>query len=153
MTVGDKICGEGLVFLFTFFELCFSRQRINVLLFRLKLSPSPSTQVTVSRMSGSSSSRTSKRKRAVVETQDLSEMGTGEEQLLVSEEATASGAVTISPTDMDGTSVTLKNESEQVSLLVFSFVGSAFRVNQILLALLSTGSLWIRELEVSSTTR
>lgn len=80
---------------------------------RLKLSPSPSAQVTVSRMSGSSSSRTSKRKRAVVETQDVSEMGTGEEQVLVSEEATASGAVTISPTDMDGNSVTLKNESEQ----------------------------------------
>ncbi|KAM7388798.1 hypothetical protein PAMP_024945 [Pampus punctatissimus] len=74
---------------------------------RLKLSPSPSARVTVSRIAGSSSSRTSKRKRTDAETKD------GEEQLLVSEEATASGAVTISPTDMDGNAVTLTNESEQ----------------------------------------
>ncbi|KAM4739876.1 lamin-B2 [Anableps anableps] len=80
---------------------------------RLKLSPTPSAQVTVSRISGSSSSRSSKRKRAEVEAQDLSEMGRGDEQLLVSEESTASGAVTISPTDIDGNAVTLNNESEQ----------------------------------------
>ncbi|XP_047231134.1 lamin-B2 [Girardinichthys multiradiatus] len=80
---------------------------------RLKLSPSPSPQVMVSRVSGSSSTRSSKRKRAEVESQDLSKMGKGEEQLLVSEEATANGAVTISPTDMDGNAVTLNNESEQ----------------------------------------
>ncbi|XP_063747119.1 LOW QUALITY PROTEIN: lamin-B2 [Eleginops maclovinus] len=75
---------------------------------RLKLSPSPSSRVTVSRVSGSSSSRT-KRKRVEVEAVDVSEAG----QLLVSEEATASGAVTISPTDMDGNAVTLTNDSEQ----------------------------------------
>uniref|UniRef100_A0A3Q2PIL5 Lamin B2 n=1 Tax=Fundulus heteroclitus TaxID=8078 RepID=A0A3Q2PIL5_FUNHE len=80
---------------------------------RLKLSPSSSPQVTVSRISGSSSSRSSKRKRLQEEDRDLSEMGKGEEQLLVSEEATASGAVTISPTDMDGNAVTLNNESDQ----------------------------------------
>ncbi|XP_041862268.1 lamin-B2 [Melanotaenia boesemani] len=79
---------------------------------RLKLSPSPSSRVTVSRVTGSSSSRT-KRKRVEVEAQDLLEMGRGEEQLLVSEEATASGAVNISPTDMDGNAVTLTNETEQ----------------------------------------
>lgn len=44
----------------------------------------------------------------------MSEMARGEEQLLVSEEATANGAVTISPTDMDGNAVTLTNETEQV---------------------------------------
>ncbi|KAM4548470.1 lamin-B2 [Odontesthes bonariensis] len=80
---------------------------------RLKLSPSSSSRVTVSRITGSSSSRSSKRKRVEVEAQDVSEMGRGEEQLLVSEEATASGAVNISPTDMDGNAVTLTNETEQ----------------------------------------
>uniref|UniRef100_A0A665SWY4 Lamin B2 n=1 Tax=Echeneis naucrates TaxID=173247 RepID=A0A665SWY4_ECHNA len=78
---------------------------------RLKLSHSPSARVTVSRITGSSSSRTAKRKR--VEATDLPEAGRGEGQLLVSEEATASGAVTISPTDMDGNAVTLTNDSEQ----------------------------------------
>ncbi|TDH08217.1 hypothetical protein EPR50_G00095430 [Perca flavescens] len=80
---------------------------------RLKLSPSPSARVTVARTTGSSSSRSSKRKRAEVEAKDLSEVTRGEGQLLVSEEATASGAVTISPTDMDGNAVTLANDSEQ----------------------------------------
>ncbi|KAM6921085.1 lamin-B2 [Xenentodon cancila] len=80
---------------------------------RLKLSPSPSSKVTVSRVTGSSSSRSSKRKRLEVEAQDVMEMGRGGEQLLVSEEATASGAVNISPTDMDGNAVTLTNDTEQ----------------------------------------
>ncbi|XP_020502575.1 lamin-B2 [Labrus bergylta] len=75
---------------------------------RLKLSPSPSARVTVSRVTGSS-----KRKRVEVEAQDVSEGGRGEGQLLVSEEATASGAVTISPTDMDGNAVTLTNDTDQ----------------------------------------
>uniref|UniRef100_A0A667WK34 Lamin B2 n=1 Tax=Myripristis murdjan TaxID=586833 RepID=A0A667WK34_9TELE len=80
---------------------------------RLKLSPSPSSRVTVSRVTGSSSSRSSKRKRVEVEGEEVSEVA-GEGQLLVSEEATASGAVTISPTDMDGNAVTLANDTEQV---------------------------------------
>lgn len=80
---------------------------------RLKLSPSPSPRVSVSRITGSSSSRSSKRRRVEVEAKDVPE-GRGEEQLLVSEEATASGAVTISPTDMDGNAVTLTNDTEQV---------------------------------------
>ncbi|XP_029905052.1 lamin-B2 [Myripristis murdjan] len=79
---------------------------------RLKLSPSPSSRVTVSRVTGSSSSRSSKRKRVEVEGEEVSEVA-GEGQLLVSEEATASGAVTISPTDMDGNAVTLANDTEQ----------------------------------------
>uniref|UniRef100_A0A671Y203 Lamin B2 n=1 Tax=Sparus aurata TaxID=8175 RepID=A0A671Y203_SPAAU len=78
---------------------------------RLKLSPSQSPRVAVSRITGSSSSRSSKRKR--VEAKDVPEVEIGEGQLLVSEEATASGAVTISPTDMDGNAVTLTNETEQ----------------------------------------
>lgn len=48
-----------------------------------------------------------------VEAKDVSE-GRSEEQLLLSEEATASGAVSISPTDMDGNAVTLTNDTEQV---------------------------------------
>uniref|UniRef100_A0A669BQT3 Lamin B2 n=1 Tax=Oreochromis niloticus TaxID=8128 RepID=A0A669BQT3_ORENI len=80
---------------------------------RLKLSPSPSSRVTVSRLTGSSSSRSSKRKRAEAEAREMPEIGRGEEQLLVSEEATATGAVTISPTDMDGNAVTLTNDTEQ----------------------------------------
>ncbi|XP_051803260.1 lamin-B2 isoform X2 [Acanthochromis polyacanthus] len=79
---------------------------------RLKLSPTPSSRVTVSRLTGSSSSRSSKRMRVEVEAKDLTEMER-EGQLLVSEEATASGAVAISPTDMDGNAVTLTNDTEQ----------------------------------------
>ncbi|XP_041791046.1 lamin-B2 [Chelmon rostratus] len=78
---------------------------------RLKLSPSPSPRVTVSRITGSSSSRSSKRKR--VEGKDVPEVGRVEGQLRVLEEAAGSGAVTISPTDMDGNAVTLTNDSEQ----------------------------------------
>lgn len=78
---------------------------------RLKLSPSPSSRVTVSRLTGSSSSRTSKRKR--MEAEAVPEGAIGQEQLLVSEEASSSGAVTISPTDMDGNAVTLANDTDQ----------------------------------------
>ncbi|XP_034036207.1 lamin-B2 [Thalassophryne amazonica] len=78
---------------------------------RLKLSPGTSPRVTVSRITGSSASRSSKRKRLDAETREMQEMGRGD--LLVSEDATASGAVTISPTDMDGNAVSLTNNSEQ----------------------------------------
>lgn len=72
---------------------------------RLKLSPSPSSRVTVSRTTGSSC-RSSKRKR-VETTKDM-----------LAEDATASGAITISPTDMDGNAVTLANDTEQVHTAV-----------------------------------
>ncbi|RVE74124.1 hypothetical protein OJAV_G00038010 [Oryzias javanicus] len=78
---------------------------------RLKLSPSPSARVTVSRVTGSSSSRSTKRKWSEVETQE--EAGQAEEQLLVSEEATSTGSVSICPTDMDGNSVKLTNDTDQ----------------------------------------
>lgn len=48
-----------------------------------------------------------------MEAKDVPELG-GEGKLLVSEEATASGAVTIAPTDMSGNAVTLSNHTEQV---------------------------------------
>lgn len=69
--------------------------------------------MTVSRVTGSSSSRSTKRKWSEVEAQE--EAGQAEEQLLVSEEATSTGSVSICPTDMDGTSVKLTNETDQVS--------------------------------------
>lgn len=75
--------------------------------------------MSVSRVSASSSSRSSKRKRA--EAKDVPEVG-GEGKLLVSEEATASGAVSIAPTDMTGNAVTLANESEQVCVLANVYV-------------------------------
>uniref|UniRef100_A0A8C3ALT3 Lamin B2 n=1 Tax=Cyclopterus lumpus TaxID=8103 RepID=A0A8C3ALT3_CYCLU len=71
---------------------------------RLKLSPSPSSRVTVSRVTGSSSSRSSKRKRGEAVAKD-------EGRLLVSEDSTATGAVSISVTDMDGNAVTLNNDT------------------------------------------
>ncbi|XP_028299958.1 lamin-B2 [Gouania willdenowi] len=80
---------------------------------RLKLSPSPSSRVSVSRVTGSSSSHSSKRKRVEVEAKDVAEIDLDEGQLLVSEEATSSGAVSISPTDMDGNAVTLNNDTDQ----------------------------------------
>lgn len=80
---------------------------------RLKLSPSPSSRVTVSRVTGSSLSRSSKRKRQGVEGEDVAEVRRAEGQLLLSEEATVSGAVSITPTDMDGNAVTLTNETDQ----------------------------------------
>lgn len=58
-----------------------------------------------------------------MEAKDVPDVG-GEGKLLVSEEATASGAVSIAPTDMTGNAVTLANESEQVCvrLLMSVFV-------------------------------
>lgn len=75
---------------------------------RLKLSPSPTSRVTVSRMSGSASSR-SKRKR-LEETEEGSELRS---ELLLSEESSSSGAISINPTDMDGNAVTLSNDGDQ----------------------------------------
>ncbi|XP_067085766.1 lamin-B2 [Osmerus mordax] len=70
---------------------------------RLKLSPSPSGRVTVSRATGSSSSR-SKRKRVELEVELP--------QLSVSQEAEASGGVTIEEMDLEGKAVTLRNNGD-----------------------------------------
>lgn len=50
----------------------------------------------------------------------------GEEKLLVSEEATASGAVTIAPTDMSGNAIKLLNDTEKVCCASKSLCGQAF---------------------------
>ncbi|KAJ8374686.1 hypothetical protein SKAU_G00052660 [Synaphobranchus kaupii] len=77
---------------------------------RLKLSPSPSSRVTVSRATGSSSSSRSrsKRKRMAVEEETISLP-----KVHISQEAEATGNITIEEIDLEGKSVTLKNDSEK----------------------------------------
>uniref|UniRef100_A0A4W4GLM3 Lamin B2 n=1 Tax=Electrophorus electricus TaxID=8005 RepID=A0A4W4GLM3_ELEEL len=78
---------------------------------RLKLSPSPSSRVTVSRSSASSSSvraTRSKRKRVEVE-----EEPSGAPKLHISQQAEATGAIIIEEIDLEGKSVTLKNNSDK----------------------------------------
>lgn len=79
---------------------------------RLKLSPSPSSRVTVSRTtaSSSSSSRTSRAKRKRVE---LEEMSVAAPKVQISQKAEATGSVSIEEIDLEGKSVTLKNNSEK----------------------------------------
>ncbi|KAJ8277399.1 hypothetical protein GJAV_G00074730 [Gymnothorax javanicus] len=78
---------------------------------RLKLSPSPSSRVTVSRATASSSSSRSsrsKRKRLEVEEEAVSLP-----KVQISQEAEASGNITIEEIDLEGRSVTLKNDSKK----------------------------------------
>uniref|UniRef100_A0A8C9U1G0 Lamin B2 n=1 Tax=Scleropages formosus TaxID=113540 RepID=A0A8C9U1G0_SCLFO len=77
---------------------------------RLKLSPSQSSRVTVSRAATTSSSvRTSRAKRKRME-----ESGTSSQpKVHVSQEAEATGSITIEEIDLEGKSVTLKNSSEK----------------------------------------
>lgn len=85
---------------------------------RLKLSPSPVSRVTVTRTmassSSSSSSRSSraKRKRVEVEAEDASARSAAS-SLRVSQQAEASGSISIEELNMDGKSVTLKNSSSK----------------------------------------
>lgn len=78
---------------------------------RLKLSPSPSSRVTVSRATASSSSlrsSRSKRKRVEAEAATISLP-----KIQISQEAEATGSITIEEIDLEGKSVTLKNDSEK----------------------------------------
>lgn len=80
---------------------------------RLKLSPSPSSRVTVSRTvasSSSSSSRTSRAKRKRVE---LEEASTGASKFHISQKAEAKGSISIEEINLDGKSVTLRNSSDK----------------------------------------
>uniref|UniRef100_A0A674AZT8 Lamin B2 n=1 Tax=Salmo trutta TaxID=8032 RepID=A0A674AZT8_SALTR len=77
---------------------------------RLKLSPSPSGRVTVSRAMGTSSSRSSWAKRKRVELQEESVVVP---QVHINQEAEALGSVTIEETDLEGKCVTLKNDSDK----------------------------------------
>lgn len=76
---------------------------------RLKLSPSPISNVTVSRASSSRSVRTTrgKRKRVDVEESEASS------SVRISHSASATGNITIEELDIDGKFIRLKNTSEQ----------------------------------------
>ncbi|XP_072516727.1 lamin-B2 [Salminus brasiliensis] len=76
---------------------------------RLKLSPSPSSRVTVSRSTASSSSsRTTRAKRKRVEEEPVIAPS-----VHISQQAEATGGITIEEIDLEGKSVTLKNNSEK----------------------------------------
>ncbi|XP_071010964.1 lamin-B2 [Oncorhynchus clarkii lewisi] len=77
---------------------------------RLKLSPSPSSRVTVSRAMGTGSSRSSWAKRKRVELQEESVVVP---QVHINQEAEAIGSITIEETDLEGKCVTLKNDSDK----------------------------------------
>uniref|UniRef100_A0A8C7JIG0 Lamin B2 n=1 Tax=Oncorhynchus kisutch TaxID=8019 RepID=A0A8C7JIG0_ONCKI len=77
---------------------------------RLKLSPSPSGRVTVSRAMGTGSSRSSWAKRKRVELQEESVVVP---QVHINQEAEAIGSITIEETDLEGKCVTLKNDSDK----------------------------------------
>ncbi|OPJ67995.1 lamin-B2 [Patagioenas fasciata monilis] len=97
---------------------------------RLKLSPSPSSRVTVSRATSSSSSsstsliRSSRGKRKRLETEELSGSGTSgigtgsisgssSSSFQMSQQASATGSISIEETDLEGKYVQLKNNSEK----------------------------------------
>ncbi|XP_006639884.1 lamin-B2 [Lepisosteus oculatus] len=83
---------------------------------RLKLSPSPSSRVTVSRVTSSSLAsasvtRSSRAKRKRVE---MEESGTvGQPRFQISQQAETTGSITIEEIDLEGKSVTLKNNAEK----------------------------------------
>uniref|UniRef100_A0AAY4CS99 Lamin B2 n=1 Tax=Denticeps clupeoides TaxID=299321 RepID=A0AAY4CS99_9TELE len=73
---------------------------------RLKLSPSPSSKVTASRTTASSSSRTTRSKRKRVDLEEVPKVH-------INQEAAATGSVSIEEIDLEGKSVTLKNNSDK----------------------------------------
>lgn len=79
---------------------------------RLKLSPSPPAKMVVSRATGSSSSsRSSRSKRKRVELEES--VVVSAPKIHVTQEAEATGSITIEEIDLEGKSVTLKNNSDQ----------------------------------------
>ncbi|KAI1891801.1 hypothetical protein AGOR_G00147490 [Albula goreensis] len=79
---------------------------------RLKLSPASASRVTVSRSTASSSSSRSsrmKRKRVEVEAEETITVP----KIHISQDAEATGGITIEEIDLEGKSVTLKNNSEK----------------------------------------
>lgn len=80
---------------------------------RLKLSPSPSSRVTVSRTVASSSSSSSRSSRAKRKRVELEEGSTGASKFHISQKAEAKGSVSIEEINLDGKSVTLRNSSDK----------------------------------------
>uniref|UniRef100_A0A672SMU4 Lamin-B2-like n=1 Tax=Sinocyclocheilus grahami TaxID=75366 RepID=A0A672SMU4_SINGR len=80
---------------------------------RLKLSPSPSSRVTVSRTTASSTSTSSRSSRAKRKRVELEEASTAAPKVQISQEAEATGSVSIEEIDLEGKSVTLRNNSDK----------------------------------------
>uniref|UniRef100_A0A673FRX5 Lamin-B2-like n=1 Tax=Sinocyclocheilus rhinocerous TaxID=307959 RepID=A0A673FRX5_9TELE len=80
---------------------------------RLKLSPSPSSRVTVSRTTASSTSTSSRSTRAKRKRVELEEASTAAPKVQISQEAEATGSVSIEEIDLEGKSVTLRNNSDK----------------------------------------
>lgn len=92
-------------------KLYLFQSSVCVFLHRLKLSPSPPSRVTRSVVASSSSSRSSRAKRKRVEAED--ETGSAP-SFRVSQQAEATGSISIEELDLEGKSVTLKNNSNKV---------------------------------------
>ncbi|XP_067271333.1 lamin-B2 [Pseudorasbora parva] len=80
---------------------------------RLKLSPSPSSRVTVSRTTASSTSTSSRSSRAKRKRVELEEASSSAPKVQISQEAEATGSVSIEEIDLEGKSVTLRNNSDK----------------------------------------
>ncbi|XP_077082030.1 lamin-B2 [Siphateles boraxobius] len=80
---------------------------------RLKLSPSPSSRVTVTRTSASSTSASSRSSRAKRKRVELEEESSAGPKFQVSQEAEATGSVSVEEINLDGKSVTLRNNSDK----------------------------------------
>lgn len=80
---------------------------------RLKLSPSPSSRVTVSRSTASSTSTSSRSTRAKRKRVELEEASGAAPKVQISQEAEATGSVSIEEIDLEGKSVTLRNNSDK----------------------------------------
>uniref|UniRef100_A0A8C2GSA6 Lamin B2 n=1 Tax=Cyprinus carpio TaxID=7962 RepID=A0A8C2GSA6_CYPCA len=80
---------------------------------RLKLSPSPSSRVTVSRSTASSTSMSSRSTRAKRKRVELEEASTAAPKVQISQEAEATGSVSVEEIDLEGKSVTLRNNSDK----------------------------------------
>ncbi|XP_063057279.1 lamin-B2 [Engraulis encrasicolus] len=81
---------------------------------RLQLSPGTAAKLTVSRTTGSSSSsRSTRAKRKRVEVEEAVAVAASAPKIHVSQEAEATGSITIEEIDLEGKSVTLKNNSEE----------------------------------------
>uniref|UniRef100_A0A8C1TA57 Lamin B2 n=1 Tax=Cyprinus carpio TaxID=7962 RepID=A0A8C1TA57_CYPCA len=80
---------------------------------RLRLSPSPSSRVTVSRTTASSTSSASRSSRAKRKRVELEETSIAVPKVQISQEAEATGSVSIEEIDLEGKSVTLRNNSDK----------------------------------------
>uniref|UniRef100_A0A8C1REF2 Lamin B2 n=1 Tax=Cyprinus carpio TaxID=7962 RepID=A0A8C1REF2_CYPCA len=80
---------------------------------RLRLSPSPSSRVTVSRTTASSTSSASRSSRAKRKRVELEETSIAAPKVQISQEAEATGSVSIEEIDLEGKSVTLRNNSDK----------------------------------------